>query len=129
MSAWLYFLPHSYLFVLKLRESLLKSLKITSKEIVKLILSLGWIDPCKLHVLSKPNHSHSKTLRTFWKQCNCWKFITQNKMVHESRFESVDVTLHSPRSRWNKKFVHVDMSVQFPPSSLVWSFEPSGKRF
>jgi len=50
-------------------------------------------------------------------------------MVHESRFESVDVTLHSPRSRWNKKFVHVDMSVQFPRSSRVWSFEPSGKRF
>ena len=33
------------------------------------------------------------------------------------------------RSRWNKKFVHMDMSVQFPPSSRVWSFEPSGKRF
>ena len=35
-------------------------------------------------------------------------------MVHESRLESVDVTLHSPRSRWNKKIVHVDMYVQFP---------------
>ena len=50
-------------------------------------------------------------------------------MVHESRFESVDVTLHSPRSRWNKKFVHVDMSVQFPPSSRVRSLEPSGNDF
>ena len=39
MSAWLYFLPHSYVFVLKLRESLLKSLKITSKKIVKFVLS------------------------------------------------------------------------------------------
>ena len=35
-------------------------------------------------------------------------------MVHESRLESVDVTLHSPRSRCNKKIVHVDMYVQFP---------------
>ena len=39
MSVWLYFLPHSYVFVLKLRESLLKSLKITSKKIVKFVLS------------------------------------------------------------------------------------------
>ena len=39
MSAWQYFLPHSYVFVLKLRESLLKSLKITSKKIVKFVLS------------------------------------------------------------------------------------------
>ena len=39
--------------------------------------SVGWIDPCKLYVLSKPNHSDSKPLRTFWKQCNCWKFKTK----------------------------------------------------
>ena len=34
MSTWLYFIPHSYVFVLKLRESFLKSLKITFKKIV-----------------------------------------------------------------------------------------------
>ena len=33
MCTWLYFLPHSSVFVLKLRESLLKSLKITFKRL------------------------------------------------------------------------------------------------
>ena len=38
MSTWVRFLPHSYVFVLKLRESLIKSLKITVKKTLKSIL-------------------------------------------------------------------------------------------
>ena len=54
------FLPHSYVFVLKLRESLIKSLKITVKKILKSILR------CRKSIDS-PKHS-------FWKKqlCKTW---------------------------------------------------------
>ena len=58
------FLPLSYVFALKLRESLLKSLKITLEKIVKSILR------CRKTIINSPKNS-------FWKKQLCKERVQQ----------------------------------------------------
>ena len=60
MSRWLYFFPHSYVLILKVRESLLKSLKISLKAIVKSILR------CQKTINSLKNYFWEKQLCKEW---------------------------------------------------------------